>query len=188
MTDVCGKKERKEKGLNVSQHKLKLWFTFKGTMIANCKFTVHNTTLSIHQLGQGRMQLPASLYIFFPLMTLLILTIWTGWFLQIFLLFLPSSKHPVQSGNKEKFRENDRDSKDTFKSDNCCYPLFIKQRWRVESRSARQFFCLFIELKHCFTLKTSSYQPFMYIILPESSTGVENFQVFYRIKKKTLSI
>lgn len=121
---------------------------------------MQNNTLSPStRTGQNA---SSSFLAFFPLMNLLILTIWTGSFFQIFPLFPPSSKYPVQSGNKKKFRENDRDSKDTFQSDNCCYPLFMKHRWRVKSRSARQFFCLFIELKHFFTLKKTSYQPFMY--------------------------
>jgi len=37
-----------------------------------------------------------------------------------------SPKYPILSGNKQKFRENDKDLKDTFKSSNCCYPLFMK--------------------------------------------------------------
>lgn len=65
MTDVCQKKEREEKGLNVSQHKLKLCFTFKGIMIVDCQFTVCKTTLS--PSTRTEQNASSSFLIFFPL-------------------------------------------------------------------------------------------------------------------------
>lgn len=60
--------------------------------------------------------------------------------------FVPLPK--ILSGNKNSFKGNGKDFKDTFKSSNCCYLPFIKHRWGILCRSVGHFLCIFTKLKH----------------------------------------
>lgn len=184
MTDVyVGKKARTEKGLNISQHKLKLClkpFDFQRDDDSQLPIysMQHNTLSPSTRAGQNATS--NSLIFFFFFFNFHEFAHFSNMNRQILsnIFFVPTSpKHPLLPGNKKKFRENENDLKDTSKSNNC-YPLFIKNRWRVWSRYVSQFFCLFTGLKHFLCWKHLAISHLCTIVLTESSTDVENFQLF----------
>lgn len=153
---------------------------FMLTMIADCQFAVWNKTLPPSARRDHSFQ-PLNLFFFF--INFLILPMWTARFFRISFLFT-SPKYPVLSGNQKNFKENDKDLEDTFKSNDCCYPLFIKHRWGVQWRSVCQFVSLFTKLKHFLCCKHLANIHLCITVLTESSTDVEILNRSRELRKK----